>query len=203
MNAKTTRTSTFESSYDVETGTAVIVAKGDADVNVELQAESIEGRSKYSIIGELRYYAGEVRNAANKAVKDGKSAADALTVAMSEVWSKMQNGSYVLRLGAGESVDSVTPQARFDAIVNHLLPVKYQGDMLPKAIAAITAKFNATVVSEGSRKGKDGVEVPFTRTRRPAFDKFCSVQETKDFLDKHFAKDAVSMDDELFSEDVA
>ena len=152
-----------------------------------------------SIVGELRYFAGEIRTYANKLVKDGLAAKAALDGAMVAVWSKMQDGSYVLRLGNGESADLVTPQARFEAIRDVLLPTKYSGEMLDKAKAAITGKFEAVVKTVSSRTAKDGTVTNFDRIRRPAFSKFCALPETKDFLAKHFESAAVSMDDELFA----
>lgn len=200
MNAKVNRNAEFETSYDIEVGVATITSKKDASVSVEVQSEVIEGRSKYSIVGELRYFAGEIRTFANKLVKEGSEAKAALDAAMVSVWAKMQDGTYVLRLGNGESADSVTPQQRFEAIRDILLPTKYNGEMLAKAVAAITGKFAATADTEGTRTAKDGTVTKFVRTRRPAFDKFCAVPETKDFLSKHFASTTATMDDELFAE---
>lgn len=190
-----------------QNGIATVASVDHPAVCFDVSAENIEGRSKYSIVGELRYFGGEIRAAANALVKAGKTHGDALAEAVRNTWDKMQSGEYTLRLGDGEGSD-ITAEQKLAAVLEFFLPnVKLANGTTPSeaqllaARKTVQAKFDAVTITKKERKAKDGTVTAFDSTSRPAFNEFTARQDVKTFLAKHFesTKTDAALDDVLFS----
>ena len=175
-------------------GVGSVYHKDNEEICVEVSVENPDGRSKYSIVGELRYYCGEIRAKANELAKAGKDAQTALNEAVASTWDKMQDGSYTLRLGDGDNA-GISPEQKLAAICAFYFPgltlkdgTKATSTQVEKASLMLQAKFDAVKsIEKTTTNKKTGVVTTGTITTRPQFNEYTRKTDVKAFLDKHFA----------------